>query len=110
MILIIICIILLAVVGYMVITTKEKFGDIVSVKTTPDILDLKQQFDDMIVYDNDPDGRIGLDKCIERCNGYCVEFGQTGSAYCFPARPPIKKDFDGLIVQNEQKLSFPNVE
>lgn len=88
---------------------REKFGDIVLAKTTPDILDLRQQFDDLIVYDNDADGRIGLDKCIEKCNGYCVEFGQTGSAYCFPAREPQSKDFNGVIVPNEQKLAYPNL-
>lgn len=113
MILIITCIVLILVLIYVLFVRKpieENFGDPVSVKKTPDILDLKQQFDDIITYDNDPNGRIGLDKCIEKCNGYCVEFGLTGSAYCFPAREPTVKDFNGMIVQNDRKLSFPSLE
>ena len=96
----------------------EMFGDPFQNKKTPQILDLTQQFDDMIVYDNEPNGRLGLDKCIELCKGYCVEFGLTGTAYCFPvSETPYQnkvmipqKDFNGNIVQNEQKLSFPSIE
>ena len=95
-------------------TTKEGFGDPTSVlrpsQSVPDILDLTHQFEDMLVYNNDPDGRLGLDKCIEDCQGYCVEFGQTGTAYCFPVRETTPKDFSGVVADNEQKLSFPNVE
>jgi hypothetical protein len=102
--------VIILILGYiLILQKKEFFGDIVSVKQIPDILDLKQQFDDLIVYDNDADGRIGLDKCIENCHGYCVEFGQTGSAYCYPVKEHIPKDFTGGIVQNEQKLAFPNI-
>jgi hypothetical protein len=68
------------------------------------------QFEDIIAYDNDPNGRMGLDKCIEKCQGYCVEFGQTGDAMCYPVKPEKPKDFSGLIVSNDNKLSFPNVE
>lgn len=87
----------------------EGFGDEISVKQTHEIIDLSKQFTDMIVFDNDADGRIGFDKCIEQCNGYCVEQGQTGSANCFPAREPEIKDFDGGIVPNEKQLSYPNI-
>lgn len=110
---IIICILLIIGLSYFLFFSRqyeEKFGDEVSVKKTPDVLDLKQQFEDLIGYDNDPNGRIGLDKCIEKCKGYCVEFGLTGSAYCYPEHGPEKKDFYGLVVQNDNKLSFPNVE
>jgi len=42
-------------------------------------------FKDVIYYDNNIEtGRLGLDVCIEYCNGNCVEYGQTGNAYCFP--------------------------
>ncbi len=105
----IIGVIILSVVLYLV-CKREKFGDIISVKEIPDILDLRQQFDDLIMYDNSTNGRLGFDKCIENCKGYCVEHGLTGSAYCFPAREEKQKNFDGLIVQNERKLSFPNIE
>lgn len=87
----------------------ELFGDSLSMRQTHEILDPKKQFTDMIVYDNDPDGRIGLDKCIEKCNGYCVEYGMTGAAYCYPAREPEVKNFDGDIVPNEKQLSYPNL-
>ncbi len=95
---------------YIVYKRIEFFGDKISVKKTPDILDLRQQFDDMVVYDNSQDGRLGLDKCIEKCNGYCVEYGLTGSAYCFPHKESQPKNFAGLIAQNDRKLSFPNLE
>jgi hypothetical protein len=88
----------------------EGFGDPVSVKKTPDIIDVTKMFDDIIVYDNDPDGRIGLDKCIENCKGYCVEYGQTGDAYCYPVTEQKEKDFYGMIIPNERKLAYPNVE
>lgn len=44
-------------------------------------------FKDVIYYENNIDsGRLGLDMCIEECNGNCVEYGQTGNAYCFPKK------------------------
>ena len=44
-------------------------------------------FEDVIYYENDmTTGRIGLDQCIEKCDGNCVEYGQTGNAYCFPKK------------------------
>jgi len=88
----------------------EHFGDPLSVRKPSDILDLSHQFDDIIEYQNDPDGRIGLDKCIEGCNGYCVEYGLTGDSHCFPVHQQEDKDFYGMIVQNDRKLSFPNID
>lgn len=48
-------------------------------------------FKDVVYYENDirgdARGRIGLDKCLENCNGTCLEFGITGNAYCFPSTP-----------------------
>jgi len=113
MIYIIVGIIIISVLVYYLFirdTLKEKFGDDVLVKTTPDVLDYSQQFDDIITYDNSADGRLGLDKCIENCKGYCVEYGMTGSALCYPVKAPIVKNFDGMIVPNDQKLSYPNIE
>lgn len=103
-------IIILLLLVYKYGNTSEHFGDPVSLKKTIDVLDLSNQFDDIIEYQNEPDGRIGLDKCIENCNGYCVEFGMTGDAHCFPVRPYEEKDFYGMIVQNDRKLSFPNID
>lgn len=87
----------------------EYFGEPSSVKQIPDIIDLSKQFDDIIVYDNDETGRIGIDKCVEYCNGYCVDHGMTGSSYCFPVKEPVKKDFYSGFAQNGLKISFPNV-
>ena len=53
-----------------------------------DIL-LDPVFSNVIVYNNDEnpyvDGeQIGLAKCLDRCDGTCVEYGITGIATCFP--------------------------
>lgn len=62
----------------------ENFLDkIMKVKQGPELLDDKL-FSDVIPYDNQEDGRIGLDRCLEECNGVCVEYGMTGNAHCFP--------------------------
>jgi len=42
-------------------------------------------FRDVYSYENDQNlGRLGIDKCLDLCAGNCVEYGQTGTAYCFP--------------------------
>jgi hypothetical protein len=45
-------------------------------------------FNDVIMYDNedpwDINTKLGIQKCAEKCNGNCVEYGVTGSAFCFP--------------------------
>lgn len=46
-------------------------------------------FDDVTTYGNDQDGRLGLDKCLEVCNGICLEYGVTGNALCFPKTRPL---------------------
>ena len=44
-------------------------------------------FKDVIYYENNVETeKLGLDTCIEECNGNCVEYGQTGNSYCFPAK------------------------
>lgn len=45
-------------------------------------------FQNLIVYNNDlnpflPGEESGLDKCLNKCNGNCVEYGMTGTAWCF---------------------------
>ncbi len=39
--------------------------------------------DKIYCYENEPCGRLGIDKCIDDCKGRCVEFGITGMGYCF---------------------------
>ena len=43
-------------------------------------------FEDVNMYESEHtvDGELGLEKCIKKCKGMCVEFGMTGDAYCFP--------------------------
>ena len=45
-----------------------------------------QLFSDVILYkgDNTLEGELGLEKCIKKCKGMCVEYGITGDAYCYP--------------------------
>ena len=47
-------------------------------------------FKDVTYYENDNLGRLGLDMCVQSCNGYCVEYGVTGNAYCFPSNDVTK--------------------
>lgn len=44
-------------------------------------------FQDVNLYESEHvvDGELGLEKCIKKCKGMCVEFGMTGDAYCFPS-------------------------
>jgi hypothetical protein len=51
-------------------------------------------FSDVVTYENDEGGptgvlKLGIEKCIERCDGKCVEYGITGIAHCYPAHNPI---------------------
>jgi hypothetical protein len=43
-------------------------------------------FSDVILYkgDNTLEGELGLEKCIKKCKGMCVEYGMTGDSYCYP--------------------------
>lgn len=76
-------------------------------------------FSDVKEYNNDNDGRLGLDKCLEYCNGHCVEFGQTGIAYCFPSANPIKANYNTALrsFDNEtdavdratERMSYPGL-
>jgi hypothetical protein len=46
-------------------------------------------FSNVVIYNNDKnpyakDGMLGIDKCMKECDGSCVEFGITGTGWCFP--------------------------
>ena len=49
-------------------------------------------FQSAIPYDNtlvdNEVSELGIDKCLAKCKGCCVEFGYTGSAYCFEGDCP----------------------
>jgi hypothetical protein len=66
-------------------------------------------FNDVVVYDNNPNGRLGIDKCYDNIidqkrrgikEGACVEFGiGTGIAYYYP---PVYNDENyGQIITDE---------
>lgn len=77
-------IILFIIIFIIICYKKESFTN--EGKKDQDILSDKQ-FEDLIPYVNEfKDGELielGIHKCIEKCNGYCVEYGVTGDSICF---------------------------
>lgn len=62
-------------------------------------------FNDVYSYENDQNLEIlGIDKCLKDCNGNCVEYGQTGTAFCFPFIEYGKKEF-GDYPEKKNKIS-----
>lgn len=43
---------------------------------------LDELYENTITFENE-EGREGLDMCVEKCKGNCVEFGIHGKAFCF---------------------------
>lgn len=42
-------------------------------------------FSDVITYENDHvNNKTGLEECLKKCDGSCIEYGQTSIAHCFP--------------------------
>lgn len=47
-------------------------------------------------YENDPSialnysGKTGIEKCIEECDGNCVEYGVSGLAFCYDNKPEVQ--------------------
>ena len=79
-------------------------------------------FSDIVFYPNDDDvdtgGRIGLDKCFQSCQGNCIEYGVTGTAYCFPSefnqgsfqtRLYNTEDVLGNVDTKPEGFLFPNL-
>lgn len=77
-------------------------------------------FADVIIYDNE-ETRSGIDKCIEKCDGVCVEYGVTGVGQCFPRKSDSSKNYYTTLRNSDQKayeseevdraetkLSYPN--
>jgi hypothetical protein len=63
----------------------ETFSEDISIKKGPaaaSILD-EPLFKDAVQYDND-EKQLGIEKCFNKCNGACVEYGMTGIGRCFP--------------------------
>lgn len=74
--------------------TKENF---LVGENRPHFLDDKL-FQDVLTFDNDEDGRLGLDKCLESNCGICVEYGLTGNAICFPKKTQLNKNTNTIIL------------
>jgi hypothetical protein len=43
-------------------------------------------FSDVVFYESENviDGILGLENCMKRCKGVCVEYGVSGDALCYP--------------------------
>lgn len=108
--------------------THETFGDVLNKYNPYDYVDVIKQFSDVVEYKNEVTGlfdtnknnlldkqivnaygRTGFDQCIEKCNGYCVEYGLTGDAHCYKIVPEKEKVFNADVVQNDTNLAYPNI-
>lgn len=65
-----------------------------------------QLFDNVIMYSGDKtlEGELGLEKCINKCDGMCVEYGITGDAFCFPKNNDQKKFTETIQSEIEYKI------
>lgn len=70
---------------------KDTFDPLTKIKPLHEYAD-DNLFADVVVYDNNDD-RAGLDKCLEYCDGTCVEFGPTGIGQCFPKKKSLGKNY-----------------
>lgn len=54
--------------------------------------DNTQRFDDALFYqyDSESDLPTGYNKCVKECNGVCVNYGVSGSAWCLPCLRCVK--------------------
>ena len=84
---------------------KLQFEDLRKNKPLNNIFEDKL-FSDVITHENDLDGRLGIDKCIESCKGVCVEYGVTGLAHCFPEKELPDFDHEDLRYENNQKTNL----
>jgi hypothetical protein len=76
-------------------------------------------FGDVVLYDNELKGRLGLDRCLDNKVGTCVPYGNvTGIAYYYP--PQYNKFTLGDVISQELseeeqnqpylgKVSYPNL-
>ncbi len=69
-------------------------------------------FDDIIMYKNEPtlEGELGLEKCIKKCKGQCVEYGMTGESFCFPTDYANTKDIYMKTLYNEFSITDNRVD
>jgi hypothetical protein len=122
----ILLIVLLLLIGYRltrnISINIDTFDPLTKQQTGPRKIHDDKLFADVKVYENDNDegyGRLGLDKCLEYCDGTCVEYGVTGVAHCFPSKNSIKQNYYTTLRDTEyeteevdragSKLKFPAI-
>jgi hypothetical protein len=123
----ILILILIVLIGYKLLShlksnKVESYDPLTKQQTGPRKIQDDKVFADVKIYENDNDegwGRIGLDKCLEYCNGVCVEYGVTGVAHCFPSQNSVKRNYYTTLRDTEYeteevdragtKIKFPNL-
>jgi hypothetical protein len=119
----IIIFIIILFIGFKLIKNIDTFDPLT--KTTdkgPKSIQDDKLYADVIVYENDTEtgtGRLGLDKCLEYCDGTCLEYGVTGVAHCFPRNNNIERNYYTTMRDHEYeteeidragtKLVYPNL-
>lgn len=88
---------------------KEELKEKTYSKNNVSYVDIQKQFPELVIFENDKDFRMGLDKCYEHKmknnnKGNCVEYGLTGDAWYFPE---VKIEYKNLQ-SNQDKDFTPN--
>jgi len=86
-------------------TSKMSYSDILpqkGVRQGSDALD-GMLFEDVNLFESEHTvgGELGVEKCIKKCDGMCVEFGMTSDAYCFPTDYAKVSDHYTRTIQSE---------
>ena len=68
--------------------------------------DNKFDDDEFFQYNSDSDDPSGMQKCLEKCynpgNGICVEYGLSGSAWCYKYYEGQSDDFEKEIKRKKE--------
>lgn len=80
-------------------------------KNTVSHIDITKQFPEVNIFENDPDFRMGLDKCAEykennNNKGHCVEYGLTGNAWYFPEVEIDYGNFRKEVIKSNQNKDY----
>jgi hypothetical protein len=106
-------IIFIVIFIYLKYNKSEKF-DNTPTRIQP-IFDIYKEplFNDVIRFEN-LNNKSGMTQCAEKCNGSCVEYGESGIAHCFPIMDSYKSTFHENLHDNTEdsnrkinKINFP---
>ena len=80
-------------------------------KPTASFIEITKQFPEVSIFENDPDFRLGLDKCYEykknnNNKGNCVEYGLTGNAWYFPKVDIDYRNIKYKAIKSNQQNDF----